>query len=249
MITFRMRLINGLLPRQGKFWYKSMMGDFQEILFNVSRALPSFLLAVVAHEWAHAKMAYRFGDATAKAQGRMTFNPAVHIDPFGTIIFPLLGVILGWAVIGWARPVPVNPRNFKDIRKGIFWVSFAGPLMNLFLGTLMAFLYASIAVNFDRSFTYYEVILQMLEYGIFINFLLGFFNLIPLPPLDGSGMVSSFLKGEAQRKYDELRRYTPMIFLAIIALSMLGIPTIGLILGPLMQIGSKLTMMFLHLMS
>ena len=166
----------------------------------------------------------------------------------GTIIFPLIGVTMGWMVIGWAKPVPVDVRNFKNYKKGIFWVSFAGPLTNFFLGTFSSLFYAIVALYVPQSFGYYEIILNMLRYSIFINFLLGVFNLIPLPPLDGSRMVASFLKGEALRKYEEVARYTPMIFLVIISLSFMGISTLGRILAPATMIGQKLTMYFLYLL-
>lgn len=222
--------------------------DAQVIILKIAESLPGFLLAIVAHEWAHGYVAKRFGDDTAERAGRLTFNPAAHIDPMGTIIFPLIGVTMGWMVIGWAKPVPVDVRNFKNYKKGIFWVSFAGPLTNFFLGTFSSLFYAIVALYVPQSFGYYEIILNMLRYSIFINFLLGVFNLIPLPPLDGSRMVASFLKGEALRKYEEVARYTPMIFLVIISLSFMGISTLGRILAPATMIGQKLTMYFLYLL-
>lgn len=223
--------------------------DAQRILFTIAQSLPGFLLAIVFHEWAHGYVAKKFGDNTAERAGRLTLNPASHVDPMGTIVFPLIGVVLGWAVIGWAKPVPVDTRNFKDIRKGMFWVSFAGPGANMLLGTISAFSYAFVATQVSQSFSYYAIILQMLSYSIFINFLLAFFNLIPLPPLDGSKMVASFLKGNALRKYEEVARFTPMIFLIIIVLSMMGISTLGAILGPLTSIGESVTYYFLQLFS
>lgn len=222
--------------------------DINQIIFNIAQSAPGFLLAIVAHEWAHGYMAMRFGDDTAKNEGRLTFNPGAHVDMMGTVIFPLIGVVLGWAVIGWARPVPVNPTRFSNVRKGIFWVSFAGPLANFILGLGSSLLYAIVATKVSQDFSYYEIILKMLHYSIFINFLLGFFNLIPLPPLDGSRMVSSFLKGETLAKYEQFAQYTPMIFLIIISLSMMGVSTLGRILAPAAMIGNKLTMYFLYLL-
>lgn len=222
--------------------------DAQTIILKIAESLPGFLLAIVAHEYAHGYVAKKFGDQTAERSGRLTLNPAAHIDPMGTVIFPLIGVVLGWMVIGWAKPVPVDVRNFKNFRKGIFWVSFAGPLANFILGILSSFMYAIVAIYVSQSFGYYEIMLNMLRYSIFINFLLGVFNLIPLPPLDGSRMVSSFLKGEMLRKYEDIARYTPMIFLVIISLSFMGISTLGRILAPATMIGQKLTMYFLYLL-
>lgn len=208
------------------------MNDLNGILFNIAQSLPGFLLAIVVHEAAHAWMANKFGDPTAKNEGRLTLNPAAHYDPLGTIFFPLLAAVTNFAMIGWARPVPIEARNFKNYRKGIFWVSFAGPLSNLILGTLSAIVLAIIATQVSSDWEFYSISLRMLRYSLFINFILAFFNLIPLPPLDGSKMVSSFLKGHALRKYEEFGRFTPVIFLVVMALSFMGIHTIGYLLQP-----------------
>lgn len=217
-------------------------------IFNLAQSLPGFLLAIVAHEFAHGYMALKFGDETAKREGRLTFNPMAHFDLFGSLIFPIICIMLGGAVFGWAKPVPVDVRNFKNFRKGIFWVSFAGPLTNFILGTISGFLFALVATKVPPTFEYYEIILRMLKYSILINFILGSFNLIPLPPLDGSKMVASLLKGEALRKYEGLARYTPMIFLVIFGLSMAGISTLGHILAPMVEFGNNLALYFLYLL-
>lgn len=208
------------------------MNDLNSILFNIAQSLPGFLLAIVVHEAAHAWMANKFGDPTAKNEGRLTLNPAAHYDPLGTIFFPLLAAFTNFAMIGWARPVPINVRNFKQMRPGIFWVSFAGPLSNIILGTFSALILALIATKVSSDWPYYSISLQMLRFSVYINFILAFFNLIPLPPLDGSKMVSAFLRGEALRKYEEFARYTPVVFIVIMALSFMGIHTISYILLP-----------------
>lgn len=216
----------------------------ESIIFSIAQSVPGFLLAIVAHEAAHAWMANRFGDATAKAAGRLTLNPAAHYDPWGTILFPLLSAFTGFAIIGWARPVPINTRNFRKIRPGIFWVSFAGPLANLILGVISAFLVAFIAVKVPSTFDYYAIMLGMLKYSVYINFILAVFNLIPIPPLDGSKMVSAFLRGEMAMKYDRIAAYSPMIFMGILLLSIVGISTIGYILLPAQQLGQWLIFTF-----
>lgn len=218
------------------------------ILFNIAQSLPGFLLAIVVHEAAHAWMANKFGDATAKNQGRLTLNPAAHYDPFGTILFPLIAAATNFAMIGWARPVPVEVRNFKNLRSGIFWVSFAGPLSNLILGTLSALILAIIATKVSSEWGYYSIVLRMLRYSVFINFILAFFNLIPLPPLDGSKMVSSFLKGPALYKYEGLARFTPMIFIIVMLLSFMGIHTLGYLLMPAQVIANYLMFSFISLL-
>lgn len=223
------------------------MNDLNAILFNIAQSLPGFLLAIVVHEAAHAWMAFKFGDPTAKNEGRMTLNPAAHYDPWGTVFLPLLAAFTGFAMIGWARPVPIEVRNFKNYRSGIFWVSFAGPLSNLLLGTLSAVVLAIIATKTPTSWEYYSISIQMLRYSVFINFILGFFNLIPLPPLDGSKMVSSFLKGQALYKYEGLARYTPVIFIAVMALSFMGIHTLGYLLAPAQMLANYLMFSFVGL--
>ncbi len=223
------------------------MNDLNVILFNIAESLPGFLLAIVTHEAAHAWMANRFGDPTAKNLGRLTLNPAAHYDPWGTIFFPLLAAVTSFAMIGWARPVPIEIRNFKNIRSGIFWVSFAGPLSNLILGTISAILLALIATKVSTDWEFYTIAIRMLRYSVFINFILAFFNLIPLPPLDGSKMVSSFLKGHALYKYESFAQYTPMIFIGVMALSFMGIHTLGYVLLPAQMIANYLMFSLLGL--
>ena len=223
------------------------MNDINGILFNIAQSMPGFLLAIVVHEAAHAWMANKFGDPTAKNEGRLTLNPAAHYDMMGTIIFPLIAACTSFAMIGWARPVPIEVRNFKKIRQGIFWVSFAGPLSNIILGTISAFLLALIATKVSPGWGYYNISLQMLRFSVFINFMLAFFNLIPLPPLDGSKMVSSFLRGETLRKYEDLARFTPMFFLGVMVLSFMGIHTLGYVLIPAQMIANFILYSFFGL--
>lgn len=225
------------------------MENFNQILFSIAQSVPGFLLAIVVHEWAHGRMALKFGDRTALMAGRLTLNPAAHYDPMGTVVFPLLSAVTGFAIIGWAKPVPVDIRNFKEIRRGIFWVSFAGPLANLVVGTLSAIAVALVATQVSPSFAYYGVMIGMLKYSVFINFILAGFNLIPLPPLDGSKMLSTFLKGETLRKYEALAAYTPMIFMGALVLSLVGIPTIGYLLAPVQWIGQWFILVFYKLFS
>lgn len=225
------------------------MENFNQILFSIAQSVPGFLLAIVAHEWAHGRMALRFGDRTALMAGRLTLNPAAHYDPMGTVLFPLISAVTGFAIIGWAKPVPVDIRNFKEIRRAIFWVSFAGPLANLVLGTISAIIVALVATQVSPSFGYYGVMIGMLKYSVFINFILAGFNLIPLPPLDGSKMLSTFLKGEALRKYESLANLTPMIFMGALALSLVGIPTIGYLLAPVQWLGQWMILVFYKLFS
>ncbi len=190
--------------------------DITQIISRIAIALPGFLLAIVFHEAAHAYMANKFGDPTAKNMGRLSLNPAVHYDPFGTVLLPLLMAVIGSGIFfGYARPVPVDARYFKNIKRGIFWVSFAGPLANIFLAILSALLF-SIFVNYvDPTFSYLEIILRMLEHSLILNVVLAVFNLIPFPPLDGSKMVATFLDYNTARQFESLERYTFLFFIVL----------------------------------
>jgi Zn-dependent protease len=223
------------------------MSDMNSIILNIAQSVPGFLMAIVVHEAAHAWMANKFGDPTAKNEGRISLNPAVHYDPWGTIFFPLMAAVTGYAMIGWAKPVPIETRNFKKYRTGLFWVSFAGALSNLLMGTLSALLLAFIATRVSSDWDYFSISLQMLKYSVHINFILAFFNLIPLPPLDGSKMVSAFLKGPTLYKYESLARYTPIFFLLVMALSFMGIHTIGYLLAPAQMLANYLMFSFVGL--
>lgn len=149
------------------------------------------LFSVIIHEVAHGSMAYNLGDYTAKYAGRLTLNPLKHLDPIGSVILPLFLAITGMPVIGWAKPVPINPFNFRDQKWGELKVSLAGPASNILIGTIFALLI--------RFFPLPEYLVITSNGGLgpfaiiaIYNFLLAFFNLIPIPPLDGSWIMFSF---------------------------------------------------------
>ncbi|MCB9060169.1 MAG: site-2 protease family protein [Halobacteriovoraceae bacterium] len=191
------------------------MDNLNNVLLNITTGLPGLLLAVVCHEWAHAMMSYKFGDPTAKYAGRLTLNPQAHFDLIGTIIFPLVGVLLGGVMFGWAKPVPIDPRYYKNYKKGVFWVSFAGPLANIVLVIIFSFLLAFIQKKIGSVFSYYETILQMISMAIRINVVIAAFNLIPWPPLDGSKMLAMFMDHETARRYEGLSRYWFVMLIVI----------------------------------
>ncbi|MBL7665834.1 MAG: site-2 protease family protein [Bacteriovoracaceae bacterium] len=223
--------------------------DLREIIYNLAQSIPGFLMAIVVHEVAHGWVAEKFGDSTARLQGRLSLNPVVHYDPWGTVFFPLLGAFMGWAIIGWAKPVPVDSRNFKNFKKGLFWVSFAGPLSNIILGVVSAFLFAIVFHYIPKESMFYNNLLLILRYSIFINFILATFNLLPLPPLDGSKMVAAFLPPQAMRKYEEIGRFTPMIILGIFALSTMGIHVLGRLFLPVQVVANEILMFFLSVLA
>jgi len=188
--------------------------------------------AIIIHEYCHGKVAELLGDKTARFAGRLTLNPIPHIDPFGTIILPLLMVISGSPIVfGWAKPVPINPYNFKDPRKGMMYTGMAGPASNLVM--------AAIAGLIVRAglFAYIPIVETFLVYFSLINILLGVFNLIPIPPLDGSRILSGLLPPELAREYDKIERYG-MIILIIIFLFFNDV--LWAVIGPAMKFLSYL---------
>ncbi len=186
------------------------------IIQRLAIFFPCFLLALTFHEFSHAWMATRFGDQTAAWQGRLTLNPAAHIDPVGTILFPLISVVTGFILMGWAKPVPTDPRNYSKYRQGTFWVAFAGPLSNFTLGLIAGFLYVGAKVYLPDSFGFKEAMVMFAISFVQMNFMLGIFNLIPLPPLDGSHMLLSMLPYNAQRQVYKVWDYSFYILFALI---------------------------------
>lgn len=187
----------------------------EDIIYRIAISFPAFLLAIVCHEAAHAWMAKRFGDTTGEQLGRISLNPAVHYDLIGTIIFPLIGIMFGGLMFGWAKPVPVDTRRFRNIRKGTFWVSFAGSLANMSLVIVSVLGLAILQTKVPLSFSYFTIINDMLMAAVAINIALAIFNLIPIPPLDGSKMVSAVLNYNAARKYEELQQYSLVLWIIL----------------------------------
>lgn len=166
------------------------------------------LFSIVIHEVAHGSVAYSLGDSTAKDAGRLTLNPISHLDPIGSVILPAFLIFLGGPVIGWAKPVPINPYNFNDPKWGDLKVSIAGPLANFFLALVFGLLV--MFVSLPESFLVVSLLV------IFYNVALGLFNLIPIPPLDGSHILFSFLgeKGFGIRRF--LEQYGFFLLLLLI---------------------------------
>lgn len=192
-------------------------------------AIP-ILFAITLHEAAHGYVARHFGDMTAYQQGRISLNPLRHIDPVGTILLPLLTLMLGGILFGWAKPVPVNFSALRNPKKDMLWVAIAGPATNLFMALCWALIY-KIADSFPGS--YFAVpLLGMAGIGIKINVVLLVLNLLPLPPLDGGRVAVSLLP---HRQAYQLSRIEPygmfiLIFLAITpVLSLILSPLIGLV--------------------
>jgi Zn-dependent protease len=213
----------------------------------ITRIIAYFVLlfAITIHESAHGWAALKFGDPTAYHLGRISLNPIHHIDPIGTILLPLIMMLTGIPFIGWAKPVPVNPLNLRNPRRDNLWISAAGPLSNMTAAVLfligisiLKFIKPDIVYFFRSFFTgqtgfsggfhpLYGLGL-ILFYGALINTFLAIFNLIPVPPLDGSGVLMGFLSDEAAEKYDQIR---PFGFLIILGLLFIGF--ISIIFNPI----------------
>ncbi len=174
---------------------------------------PVFLFSLSFHEASHAWTANRLGDPTARLMGRMTLNPLAHIDWIGTVLFPLMMFLMpGLLLFGWAKPVPVNPLNLKGGRKGNLRVAAAGPVSNLFL----AFVFAGATHVFVRSQPSFQLagaIFQILETGVILNLMLSFFNLIPIPPLDGSQILEGVLPERQLYAFYQFQRYGFLILI------------------------------------
>jgi Zn-dependent protease len=179
--------------------------NIQEIIITA----PPFLFALTVHEFAHGYVAYRFGDPTASSLGRLSLNPLKHLDPIGTLAFFLIK-------IGWAKPVPVDARYFKNPRRDMLWVSLAGPGVNLALvlaSALLAKLIILTGAGMPRFFI--MPLLQMTVASIWINIMLGVFNLVPIPPLDGSKILLGLLPRELAHAYSRLEPYGFIILLVL----------------------------------
>lgn len=166
--------------------------------------IPVLLFAITIHEYAHGRAALWLGDPTAKLSGRLSFNPLHHIDPFGAICLFLFN-------FGWAKPVPVNPGYFKNTRRDIIIMSLCGPLANISAAFLAGMLIRYLLLP-------WEVYQITLIYLLFMNIGLGLFNLLPIPPLDGSHVLENALSLNAAQKYREFGRYGPILILAIVML-------------------------------
>ncbi|MEJ2245511.1 MAG: site-2 protease family protein [Acidobacteriota bacterium] len=174
----------------------------------------ALVFSIIMHEVAHGYVAYRLGDPTARDAKRLTLNPLPHIDLMGSILLPLFLILIHSPVLlGWAKPVPFNPRYFRDVKKGVMLVGLAGPGSNLIL--------AAIAGVILRILPFEGVIATFLAYICVINVILAVFNLIPIPPLDGSRVVIGFLPSHMVSGYLRLERYGFLIIFGLLYLGLL----------------------------
>jgi Zn-dependent protease len=185
------------------------------------------VVAVILHEVSHGVVALWFGDDTAKRAGRLTLNPIPHIDPFGSIILPALGALAGLPILGYAKPVPVNPNRLRAPRRDMVFVSLAGPTTNFVLMAVAAISARviaqggpSVAGAIDVSTS--NLLLEILFYFALVNLLLGVFNLLPIPPLDGSALLERLLPAEWLPTWYRFRPYGLLILLLLVFSGLIG---------------------------
>ena len=197
-----------------------------QTLITILYVAPPLLIAVILHEIAHGIAAGWLGDPTARSRGRITLNPLRHIDPFMTIILPLLLVLSGSPIIfGGAKPVPINPGYFRNPRRGMLWTAAAGPATNLILAVvsylglrLYTVLLEPLPLHGSAAWLLFLITLPYVwfTYGVVINVVLAVFNLIPIPPLDGGRIAVGLLPLAAARRWAQLERYGLLIVVALL---------------------------------
>ncbi len=183
-------------------------------MMGIALSLAIFFFAVVIHEFAHGFVALKLGDTTAQRAGRLTLNPLSHIDPFGTILLPVMLVMMNSPVLfGWAKPIPVNFAGLKNPKKDMIWVGLAGPLANLACALVAAIL-------FKLGLKDSQLLTALLQYFMVINVVLAVFNLIPIPPLDGSRVLMGLLPRPSAQ---QLAAVEPYGFILLFALLYMGL--------------------------
>ena len=181
------------------------------------------VLSLTVHEAAHALTADRLGDPTAKLLGRLSLNPAVHVDPIGTILFPLISMFTGAPLIGWAKPVPVSPNRLgRHWKRKFMVIAAAGPASNIVIALVAALLLRVVPVSGSLGEATLAPLAVFLYRMVGLNVLLAIFNMIPVPPLDGGNVMAGVLRGPVAEAYDRLRPYGFLILYALILTGVLG---------------------------
>ena len=186
-------------------------------IFLAIISVVQFVVLLTFHEWAHAKSANLLGDRTAEDLGRMSLNPAVHIDILGTVILPLMGALTGFPVIGWAKPVPVDPRNLINPKRDMMSIAGAGPAINIFCAILIYVCLRLITGEVGSIVSAEKrMLIGLLELTAFYSVILAVFNMLPLYPLDGFSVIYGLLPSSAARKFARLQQYGMPILMGLI---------------------------------
>ena len=197
------------------------MSSIPDIAYTVAVWLAPVLFAITLHEAAHGWVANKLGDPTAKRLGRITINPIKHIDPMGTIVVPLFLAMISPFVMGWAKPVPVEPRYFKSPLVDMALVAVAGPVSNFFMACIWAMFIKLVYLSLDQSQTL-VFLTEMGKNGIIINIVLMVLNLLPIPPLDGGRVVAGILPPRIALPFMQLERFGMIIILLLLVSGILG---------------------------
>ena len=228
-------IVMAIMLISGLFSYLTDTSKLLSLLLSV----PGILIAITFHEFAHAYVADKLGDDTPRNQGRLTLNPLGHLDPIGSIMLLFAG-------FGWGKPVEVNPRNYDrrfSMDKADAIVSIAGPLMNFFLAIVLTIIYCAIYKFSSATFVNSQIgtiVLLMINIAISINIGLGVFNLIPLPPLDGSKVLKAFLPYNSRQWFENNEKLFEMIFVALWIVGVLSTiisPLISIITNGILKLG------------
>ena len=201
---------------------------------NLLLLIPPILLAITFHEYAHGWMALKFGDPTAKMLGRLSLNPLVHLDPIGTLMLFIVH-------FGWAKPVPVDPRYFSDPKRQMIWVALAGPIANMILAFISGILiigFSSSNLMFNSQTAFFA---NMLIYILQINLAFAIFNMLPIPPLDGSKILRGLLPYRYEYISNTLEQFGPWILISLILFGMMsGFSLFWLFISPFVRFFSSL---------
>jgi len=197
------------------------MSSIPDIAYTIAVWLAPVLFAITLHEAAHGWVANKLGDPTAKQLGRITINPIKHIDPMGTVVVPLLLAMISPFVMGWAKPVPVEPRYFKSPLVDMALVAVAGPVSNFFMACIWAMFIKLVYLSLDQSQTL-VFLTEMGKNGIIINIVLMVLNLLPIPPLDGGRVVAGILPPRVAIPFMQLERFGMIIILLLLVSGILG---------------------------
>lgn len=209
--------------------------DFVEIGGRLAIFFVPFLFALCFHEFSHGLVAKWRGDNTAEQLGRLTMNPMAHADMVGTFILPISAIVFGIPFFfGWAKPVPVNTRNLKNVRTDMFWIAIAGPLSNIFLA-LVATVFMFFALRFGFLGSYSSTIMELLQMFVLVNLFLAIFNILPLHPLDGGKVLARFLPAWLNYKLEQNEHISGIILLGLVLTGALHV-----LRGPVMFIFNHL---------